>query len=425
MIRAPFMGAALLMLAACAPSVTTSSDVPLDPGALIDVAVLEWVNDGVTATAQVELTNTGSVYSQFIVDTAVTDVTGEQILAYGPVVITAPNGGAPVTGTATLEGPFPVDAKLGVANLWGRVPGDEQIHTIALTEASDEVHTDGPLLAGDQVFTTAQEFASRLGAVQSDCRDDREVSGLICLSRRNTEVVLLPEEAQGRARLVPYFSQRDAVDGPPRAFEMVGADGQACIGQRIDKQTSAMVAISGSCSQRGLFPGFGGVVGLVDPVSVGAAARTSRPEWTASAAPVPTTEVRLTDVGRVISLGDVDITVDGVRIDLKTLGQPPDEVTANGSFTVVDVILTNPTQQQVDTRQWQLVIRDVQGRELPLDPTAGAVEASSALGPLAPGGTVRLLLVADVPPGQTAATLMATDTATGRSVPIRLLPPPS
>lgn len=427
MIRARLAvpGVVALLVAGCAGTTATPREIPIDPLAQVAVTVVQWENDGDTATAEVEVSNTGSPYTEFIVDTAVTDATGEQILGYGPVIVTAPAGSEPVSGTAALTGPFPADAKLGVANMWGRTPGDEQIHTVPLVGASpdSEQQSRTALLSGGQILTTAQEFAARLGAVQATCRDDPEASGLICLSRRNTAATLLPEEAQGRVQIVPYFAQRDAPDGPPRAFEIIGADGEACVGQRIDKQTSAQVAISGSCSQRGLYSGFGSVVGLVDPLTIGPMAGSAKPTWTGSATPAPSTEVRLTDVGRALPVGGADITVEGVRTDLRSVGQPPVSAPAEASFTVLSVTIAGT--QPIDPQRWQLVVYDDQGVPLSQDMQAEAAVGPLPFGPEASGGIAQVVLVVQVPTGQTAATLQATDTETGQAASFRLLPPPS
>jgi hypothetical protein len=435
-MRARFVASltGLLVLTACAqPTSATTSEVPVDPDAQVSVSVVQWRNNAETAQATVELTNTGSAYTEFIIDTAVTDATGEQILAYGPVIVDATPGAEGVTGEVTLTGPFPADARLGVANLWGRTAGDEQIHTIELTgEQGDQEAPATPqpnqtttALPVNELVAAGQEFAARLGGVQQECRQDTNIDGLICLSRRNTVASLLPDDAQDRVRVVPYFAQRSFVDGPPRAFELVSGDGEVCVGQRIDKQTSAQVAIAGSCSQRGLFPGFGGVTGLVSAVSVVDETATARPSWTGSAAPAPTTDVGLTDIGRAFPVGQFDVTADGVRTELSAIDTPSGEIAPRDTFTEVTFTVTNPTSGALDTQTLRIVVFDGLQQPLLVDETAAAALGEPPAQVIPPGGSVQLRRVFDLPLGVTATSVVVSDTQTGASVTIGLIPPPS
>lgn len=428
-----------IALAGCASS-NQSSQVALDPQAGIDISVLGWENAGDSAAIDIALTNESSRYSQFIVDTVVTDATGTQILGYAPVIVAADAGSSEVLATADVAGPIPADARAAVANVWGRQPGDEQIHAIKLVDAQAAADDPGaPQSAvtaatappadwsAERTLAAAGEFARRLGLTQTACREDPSDAGLACLSRRNVPANLLPESTAAFLTVVPFFSQPDAADGPPRAFEVSDGRTTACVGQRIDKQTSAQVSIAGSCTQRGLYPGFGGVSGLLDPRDVSPQAGSATPTWSgpAPSAPPSQTAGRRTDIGTPFDIGGFVVTVDGVEVDRVFIDTPSGSIAASQGFTVVSVTVANPGTSERDTRQLRLEVFDVQGQPLSLDEATTEALAMGGAEVIAAGGNLGVPLVFDLPTGVTAAALVVTDIASGQSISIGLLPPVS
>lgn len=428
--------------------------IAVDPASGVTLELLGWQRVGDVGTATLALRNDSSAWSEFVVDVAAVGAAGRPTYGYGTVVVDGLSAGSAAVFTAEVPSGVPDGSLLGVANLWGRVPGDPQIHAIALgaggatssaagpdggantPEASADAVSESTSAATEsELLAIASEFATKLGAVQSQCREDTSLAGLVCLSRRNFPDYLLPEQVGSGISGTPYFHQVDSGDGPPRAFEMRSAGGAVvCVGQRIDKQTSAQVAILGSCSQRGLYPGAGSVVGAIPAgtsAASDAASSTVAPARQLGAGGLPVVpegsgaaggQSRPPGIGDSVGVGGLTATVTGVQVDLTEVDGLP---SSPAGYAVVDVALANPSPVALS---WQVDVLD--GSDVLLRPvsvrgTAGGSGPSEATGVLAPGERLIVTLIFDLAAGQTPARLVITAPTSGEQASVSLWPPPS
>ena len=442
--------------------------VALAPGSGVELRLLGWQHSGGDAAAEepagsavavATLRNLESRWTEFIVDVAAVDPDNGQILGFGTAQVADLQPGAVGTFDLTVPAGVPADALLGVANLWGRTPGDPQIHpinfatnSVARASLSSAGATSGAKTTSTadwsdgELMAAASQFAASVAAMQADCRDDTSLAGLVCLSRRNFPDFLLDEPARAVLRGQPFFHQEADPTGPPRAFELTApVDATACVGQRIDKQTSNQVAILGSCSQRGLYPGDGAVQALQQaqpatsrpwPQVVAGATRTSTPVGPGGLPGGPvqarggsTSVAEVSGVGDAVSLGDLAVVIDGVQVGLTSVPGLP---SPTGTYTLVTITVTNRGSGSVNLSTLALTVNETTGARLSLvgseeDGTQGwpPTSQSSPAAVLQPGETVSTTVVLDVASNQTAATATISDPNTGTTAVISLLPPPA
>ena len=441
--------------------------VALAPGSGVELRLLGWQHAGDdaagdrtgSAVAVATLRNVESRWTEFVLDVAAVDPDNGHILGFGTAQVADLQTGAVGTFDLTIPAGVPTDALLGVANVWGRTPGDPQIHpinfatnSVARASLSSAGATSGAKTTSTadwsegELMTAASQFAASVAAMQADCRDDTSLAGLVCLSRRNFPDFLLDEPARAVLRGQPFFHQEADPTGPPRAFELSApGDATACVGQRIDKQTSDQVAILGSCSQRGLYPGDGKVQALQQaqpgtsrtwPPVVAGAARVSTPVGSGGLPGVPvqaggasTAVLDVPTVGDAVSLSDLAVVVDGVLVGLTAVPGLP---SPTGTYTLVTITVTNRGSGSVNLSTLALTINETTGARLSLvrseeGGTQGWPPTSqlSPAGVLPPGGTVSTTVVLDVATNQTAATATISEQNTGTTAVISLLPPPA
>lgn len=204
----------------------------------------------------------------------------------------------------------------------------------------------------------------------------------------------------------------------------------SCVGQRIDKQTSDQVAILGSCSQRGLYPGDGAVQALraaaVDlPAAPASATRSSSPVGVGGLpgapvsgdgrAPGPTNTV---GIGDTVALDQFGVTVDGVQVGLTDVPGLPKPV---GTYTLVTITVTNRGPAEVATGSLAVSIGDGRGGSLGLVGDGWPPEPAV----LATGASATGTIVMDVGVDQTATTATFQAAVSGEQATVSLLPPPS
>lgn len=413
-----------------------------------------------SATALATLQNIDSRYSEFVLDVAAVDHRSSHILGYGTAQLVDLPPGATGTFTLTIPDSVPDTALLGVANLWGRTPGDPQIHPINFaakagadggfaigsarqTDPSSDATSEPQLVpwSEPQLMEAASQFATSVATMQSDCRSETSLVGLVCLSRRNFPDFLLAQPARDLLSGQPYFHQQADPTGPPRAFELTAPGGAtACVGQRIDKQTSGQVAILGSCIQRGLFAGDGAVQSATPaspklpsaPVNV---SRTSIPVGTGGLPGAPVEgdgragsagsgATGKAGIGDTVALGPLDFTVDGVQVGLTEVPGLP---LPAGTYTLVTITLTNRGAEEVDLNSLELTIVEARGGPLPIATggQSGSVGWPPQPGVIAPGESVTTTVITEVTVDQTAATATLSDRVTGARQAVSLLPPPT
>lgn len=397
-----------------------------------------------SATAIATLRNVDSRWTEFIVDVAAVGDGGVPIFGFGTARVSDLAPGALGAFTMTIPDGVPEDAQLGVANVWGRTPGDPQIHPINFAAAEDPQRFATPGFSADgepwneaQLMMVGSQFAASVATMQQGCRADTSLAGLVCLSRRNFPDYLLNEQTRKVILGQPFFHQAADPTGPPRAFELTApGESLACVGQRIDKQTSDQVAILGSCSQRGLYPGDGAIQALV---SASNGLPQPPPQATRSSTHVgpgglPGVPVAVGDavprdsgpagIGDSVRLGELGIRVDGVQVGLTTVPGLPTPV---GTHTLVTVTVTNPGSAPVDLNALSMSILDAQGD--PLAFVAGDQGVIAGWPPqptqLSAGASVNTTVALDVAVDQTAVSAIWVDSVSGEQAVISLLPPPS
>ena len=416
--------------------------VALAPGSGVELRVLGWqhttAGDLGSATAVATLRNVDSPYTEFILDVAAVSEPDRQILGFGTAQVTGLAPGALGSFTLTIPQGVPSNAELGVANLWGRAAGDPQIHPISFGAA---VGADGGTRKGagqgaapwtePQLMGVASQFAASVAAMQADCRSDQSLAGLVCLSRRNFPDFLVAAPARDFITGRPYFHQETQPTQPPRAFDVTApGDVVACVGQRIDKQTSDQVAILGSCSQRGLYPGDGEIQASRKaapelPQLPAGAARSSSPVGTGGLPGTPVTDMGrapadygASGIGKTVVVGPFAVTVDGVQVGMTNVPGLPSPV---GTYTLVTMTVTNRGADQLDVRSLDVTVGDGRGGVLnfvgdgwPPQPTT-----------LAPGASATGVIAMDLQVDQTATDASLRSSTSGEQVTVSLLPPPS
>lgn len=426
--------------------------VPLAPGSGVELRLLGWQHAASgtlgSATAVAKVRNVDSPYDEFIVDVAAVDQGGVQILGFGTAQVVGLLPGALGSFTLTIPDGVPPTAQLGVANLWGRRAGDPQIHPINFASGSG-ARVDAEAPAGESQGTSpstgeatepwteptlmmvASRFAASVAAMQANCREDQSLAGLVCLSRRNFPDFLLEQPSRDVVRGQPFFHQETEPTGPPRAFDLIApGEAVACVGQRIDKQTSDQVAILGSCSQRGLYAGDGAVQAVRAATAEllqapGGAARSSSPVGAGGLPDAPVADdgrsvadYGPTGIGKTVVVGQFAVTVDGVQVGLSAVPQLPNPV---GDYTLVAVTVTNTGPTELNTSSLGVTVGDGRGGTLTLVGDGWPPEPTT----LAPGASAKGILAMDLSVDQTATTATFQTSTGGDQATVSLLPPPS